>query len=206
MPPRNMNPLPGKMPNGQDKEDYTRKCHKLIESEYKNLLRTALYQTSGDPIWARDLLHDTFLILLEGYHNVDFNKSPVQYVRILIRHVKGRHKQIKQKDFNRTSIVAYDPQSYVIKRHVEEEDKQTEIDYLLEHFQEMQSLLKSKHLEVLECYLDEMSLGEIAKRFHISTQRVGQILLEVKKQLRKKGLVLLQDGPSNDQVSSRGYA
>lgn len=206
MPPRNMNPLPGKMPNGQDKEAYTIKCHELIESEYKHLLRTALYQTSGDPIWARDLLHDTLLLLLEGYHNVDFNKSPVQYVRILIRHVKGRHKQIKQKDFNRTSIVAYDPQSYVIKKHAEEEDKQTEIGYLLEHFQEMQSILKPRHLDILECYLDGMSTGKIAKQLQISTQRVGQILLAVKKQLQKKGLILLQDGSSSDRVSSQGYA
>jgi len=206
MPPRNMNPLPGKMPNGQDKEEYTRKCHELIECEYKNLLRTALYQTSGDRIWARELLHDTFLLLLEGYHNVDFTKSPVQYVRILIRHVKGRHKQIKQKDFNRTSMVAYDPRSTTIERHVEEGDKQTDIDYLMEHFQEMQSILKPRHLDVLECHLDGMSTGTIAERFQVSTQRVNQILLAVKKQLQKKGLALLRDGSLNDQVSSQGYA
>lgn len=200
MPPRNMNPLPGKMPNGQDKEEYTRKCHELIESQYKKLVKIARYETRGDEIWAQELLQDTLLLLLEGYHNVDFTKSPMMYVQIMMRHVKGRHKQLKQKNFNRTALVAYDPRSPTIEKYLEEERKQTDIEFLLEHFHELRSGLTAKQMQIIEYYLDGRPQLEVAKTFNVSKTRVGQILLEVKKKLRKKGLILLQDGSSNDRV------
>lgn len=200
MPPRNMNPLPGKMPNGQDRVEYTRKCHLLIEKEYKNLMKNALYQTQGDKVWAHELLHDTLLLLLEGYHNVDFNKSPVQYVRILLRHVKGRHKQIKQKDFNRTSLIAYDPCSPTIEKYKEEESKYTDIQFLLDHFHQLQSRLNARQLYIVEEYLEGKSCPEIGAEIGITSQRVNQLLLRAKKEIQKKGTVLLQGG----SLSGRG--
>lgn len=199
MPPRNMNPLPGKMPNGQDKEAYTRKCHELIESQYKKLVKIARYETRGDEIWAQELLQDTLLLLLEGYHNVDFTKSPMMYVQIMMRHVKGRHKQLKQKNFNRTALVAYDPRSPTIEKYLEEEGKQTDIEFLLEHFHELRSGLTAKQMQIIEWHLDGCSQQVASKHLKLSTQRVSQILLKAKKNIRKKGLILLQVDSSNDR-------
>lgn len=191
MPPRNMKPLPGKMPNGQDRGEYTRKCHELINRHYKYLERRALSKTCRNPIWAQELLHDTLVLVLEGHHNIDFNKSPVQYIEIMLSHVKGRHKQIKQKDFNRTSMVAYDPRSHVIDRYVDQQEEDPE-NILLQNFDVLLDTLEGREKKIMRMRSEGVKLKDIAIHFNLSVTWVRALMKQSMDRMRKKGLILLQ--------------
>ncbi len=192
MPPRNTNPLPGKMPNGQDKETYTRLCHEFIEHNYKRLLNYAMYRTKGDKDRAAELLHRTMMILLEGWYDIDFTYSPYAYVQIMIKQENTRHRDIKQRNFEYTYMTPSDPHEMAKIQYCTEDLPYTDIDFLLEHFQELRRVLNQSELMHLEWFLDGLSYEEMIKKHHVSKTRIGQILTSARKKIRKKGLALLQ--------------
>lgn len=199
MPKRNTNPLPGKMPNGQDRDSYTRLCHEFLEDNYQRLYKYAVFRTRGDEDWAHELLHTTITTLLEGWDDVDFTRSPYTYMQIMMKREQARHKTTPRKLFEYQNVVAVDPHSMIFQVYARENQAENDMTFLAQWFPRLCKVLTSTEREHMEWYLDGLSYEEMQRKHHVSRTRIGQILTRARKKLEQAGRVLLQGAPSGGQ-------
>lgn len=198
MPPRNTKPLPGTMPNGQNKEIYTRLCHEFIEDNYKRLWKYTLFRTRGNEDWAHELLHETLTILLEGWDNVDFTHSPYAYFQIMIQRQQARHKQVRKMEFTYKNIFPVDPLDPIFTNYIEEHKEESDMTFILDNFEALLGVLNKTERQHLEWFLDDMSYKEMMNHHPVSKTRIGQILTSARKKLKMQVEVLLQGDSVND--------
>jgi len=187
MPVRNMNPLPGKMPNGQDQEEYTKRCHKFIDEYYTQLKKVARCLTR-DQDYAEDLLQETLRIFLEGWHNINFEKTGYSNAIFVMRSLKSRTR-LKRKTLDANLLFA-DPALLEYFSHKEE--RESIYSFLSQDFDRLTIDLTPEEKRHLEWYLDGLTYAEMQQYNHVTLKRIGQILTVARKKIKKQAQVLLQ--------------
>lgn len=205
MPNENMNNL---LPNGRNKEEFTKECHDFIETYYDQLMGSALKIMWNDVEKAQDLLHDTIEVLLKGGDNIDFTRQPRLYFKLMLKRQHERNFRIRQKGFELYFIIptwfdselCLDFQAYPLeefhsyKKWKEVAREHTNFKDLAEKFPQLLTCLTHVEKTHIEWLLDGLSYEEMQKKHPVSRTRIGQILTRARKKLKKAAeKVLAQD-------------
>ena len=157
-----------RLPNGRIRSEYEAECHEFLERWYPKLYEYALYQVKGNHETARDLLHDTIVVLLEGRDKINFVLPPLAYMQLMIARQRTRHRKSPRKNFHNTFI--YGEEDFNKSGSCPPYDGSIEslVHTILKQ-------LKPSHQRMMECLLDKKKTGVIAKEFGVSVARVYQI-------------------------------
>lgn len=187
MPVRNMNPLPGKMPNGQDREEYTKQCHKFIDENYAQLKKVASHLTRFDEERADDLLQEAVKILLEGWHNVDFEKTGYSNAIFIMRSINSKTR-LKRKTLDNNLFFT---DSIFLESFPYKGENESDYSFLSRQFDSLTVDLTFEEKRHLEWYLDGLTYAEMQQYHAVTRIRIGQILTKARKKIKKRAQALL---------------
>ena len=182
--PGNMTPSPGKMPNGQDREQYLQKAHKFIEENHKRIRHYAQNIGRGNRQRVEDMVQEVILVLLEGRQNIDFDRAPLSYVFMMLKQQRRMVYRRKQEGFEALSVVSTgDDTSH--HNHPQEEEKETHFDWIVSHLSLIESHLNKEDWKYYTMMKSGMNKHEIAQREGIAISTMWIKLQKVKEKVRK---------------------
>ena len=178
--PGNTTPLPGKMPNGQDREQYLQKAHKFIEENHKRIRHYAQNIGRGNRQRVEDMVQEVILVLLEGRQNIDFDRAPLSYVFMMLKQQRRMIYRRKQEGFEALSVVSTgDETSH--HNHPQEEEKETHFDWIVSHLALIESHLNKEDWKYYTMMKSGLTQREITRREGITLLKLQKVREKVRK-------------------------
>jgi DNA-directed RNA polymerase specialized sigma24 family protein len=172
------------MPNGQNREVYTRLCHEFIEENYERLSNYARKVCYSNEEYAKDVLHTTFTVLLEGRHNIDFTGKPITVFYDMLKCYANPNRYSVTRNMQ---WVPFDDNEFVYGVK-----KDSDISFLATHFDLLTKRLTKTQRIYLEMWLDGLTNKEMQQRRPSGKTNIQILLTEARKRIRRAAIALLQ--------------